>query len=969
MDNMNDDGFGPLTSAEGNSDVSTLQQRVAELEQREKQLLQEKHNCEEEFGQKRAKFKELFLQKENELMKEKNAVSAAQVEIEQLQLKVNRLQTEVDDIKTATVLSESCRQNELDELQRQYQEELASLQHIMKESIAEAERSTAQNYEEDRHRQLKNNEILEQELLDLRAKLHQEREGLFASVAKSLKTKVGAGIVGLSQESENLEESMRKAQENAEILRSVVEPLEEEISVLKQKLRESTSRVDELEAQKATHLPTLVVNANASNTAPELLLDSEGNVDDKLKELNHYLAAEKASRSDLEMYVAVLNTQRNVLQDESDKLRSELHEVCRLLEQEKKEHTELKRTWQMANDQFLEAQRLLMKDMCRMESVLSQEQQRQVAEMQRKDQENEAQQVLDQQAEAADTENFLAAIGSGTSVTRKSPSKMSPGTDAQPISIQELLDVNLISKADSKTSLTSLKSDENFGLTDNFNAGLKKSWSGSQLSSLADGKDVSFDTQSLCDMKDSRLSPEKVVVTLTEAQQKAITDPTPEAQAHESLLASVKARPNDISLVGKRLVSEREWQMLQYEMRSAREKLGRPCSMCSNYETQLQNLQHKYQDEHEKVQTLERQLTQERKAIENQRKYRDELETSLKNAAEDAQAQICSLTSKLYDSEKFVIEVNQQYEQSQKELQEQLKTVSFNREQIHKELTRLQEENDSLIGRHSKNAQAMQTENIDLPNNLEEMQLLLLRYREDIISAKVAKEHIEDTLKSEIMFLKHQVVADTEEKTRIEEALTQEINQLQEQVAIDQSLKSELERETTGRSEAEGKLRELEMQLKGTQAKSKQLINALQHQVEEQSNARTKLEGEVHKFKAKISSLQVDMDNSEAVQRDFVKLSQSLQIQLEKIRQAETEVRWQHEEDIDDCNNCKQIFSVTKRKHHCRHCGRIFCADCITKTVPSGPNARGAKVCDVCHTILVKDATPYFSTEPPATPD
>ena len=50
--------------------------------------------------------------------------------------------------------------------------------------------------------------------------------------------------------------------------------------------------------------------------------------------------------------------------------------VCRLLEQEKREHTDLKCTWQMANDQFLESQRLMMMDMRRMETVLSAEQQR-----------------------------------------------------------------------------------------------------------------------------------------------------------------------------------------------------------------------------------------------------------------------------------------------------------------------------------------------------------------------------------------------------------------------------------------------------------------------------------------------------------------------------------------------------------------------------------------------------------------
>ena len=45
-----------------------------------------------------------------------------------------------------------------------------------------------------------------------------------------------------------------------------------------------------------------------------------------MKELNQHLETEKSSRTDLEMYVAVLNTQKSVLQEEVDKLRSELQQ-------------------------------------------------------------------------------------------------------------------------------------------------------------------------------------------------------------------------------------------------------------------------------------------------------------------------------------------------------------------------------------------------------------------------------------------------------------------------------------------------------------------------------------------------------------------------------------------------------------------------------------------------------------------
>ena len=46
----------------------------------------------------------------------------------------------------------------------------------------------------------------------------------------------------------------------------------------------------------------------------------------------------------------------------------------------------------------------------------------------------------------------------------------------------------------------------------------------------------------------------------------------------------------------------------------------------------------------------------------------------------------------------------------------------------------------------------------------------------------VGRVYIKDNLKSEIMFLKDQVVAEPQEKNTLEEALTQEINALQEKL-------------------------------------------------------------------------------------------------------------------------------------------------------------------------------------------
>ncbi|XP_060079265.1 rab GTPase-binding effector protein 1-like [Ylistrum balloti] len=956
----------PEATEESEDSLLSLKGKVAEL-------LKEKQNIEEDFGQKRAKFKEIYLQKEEELRKEKLAVKESQDIAKKLQEDLDRVKGELEGIKTAVAYSESNKQDEIASIHEQCQQEVASLQHLMKEVANEASRNTALKYETEREKLQELNENYEEELLDLRNKLYGSGqdsggEGFLSSVAKQLKlVSVGQHSTSNSQsEFESLEESMKKAQADAEILKSVVMPLEDEVKMLKEKLKEAVDKIHQLQSQ---HSPVGGMSPSHRQMTPDTQslpdMDQVRDPEERIKELLHYLRTEKSSRKDLEMFVAVLTTQKNVFAEDADKLRLELEDVCTILDEEKKAHEELKQTWQMANDQFLESQRLMMMDLRRMESVLSTEQQRQIAELQQKDLEREAQEKkvkgleelrLKQQREQEERRR-TGAMKKAEEANEKLKAKEAEAS------------TRLLTSNSSTTHSRTRSSDSDL----NFTGDSTKSLSDPDLANVSqegdsflEAKVVEADRSELDGIR-VQISPEKTLnlPSLSEAQKRAITDPTPDFEARQTLLASAKHKNERTALTdGRRLVSQKEWDLLQQQLREAREKLGRPCDMCNNYEAQLQGVQEASKEEQVKANSLDRQLKVEKQVNENQKKYIAELEESLKSSAEEAEKQVSSLVNQVQQCEKFITESRQQYTQSQLELQDQLKTLTESREQVHKELTRLQTENDSLIGKHSKTALQLQNEDINLPSSLEEMQLLLLKYREEIIKAKVAKEHTEDTLKGEIMFLKDQVLAEQQEKTTIEETLTQDIQGLQEKLVVQDSLKSELERESAVRAEVETKLRETEQSLKSIQAKSKQLINALQQQVEQQSEARAKLETDVNVYRNKVASLQVDLDNSETVQRDFVKLSQSLQIQLEKIRQAETEVRWQHEDDVDECTNCKQAFSVTKRKHHCRHCGRIFCADCTMKTVTNANN-RVSKVCDICHTILVKDAMPYFSTEPP----
>jgi len=279
-----------------------------------------------------------------------------------------------------------------------------------------------------------------------------------------------------------------------------------------------------------------------------------------------------------------------------------------------------------------------------------------------------------------------------------------------------------------------------------------------------------------------------------------------------------------------------------------------------------------------------------------------------------------------------------------------------------KELRRLQSENDNLVGKHSLLSEQMASEVINLPDSMEDMQLLLLTYREDLIAAKLGKERAEEKLKSDVMNLKGHIVKEQQVRMAMEKQLRGEILDLKSKASTLEDIRTELATEKDQRRMLEDNVNRLEA-LQAVNSKKSEAVAAAAITDKEE------LAVEVATLRKKVVSLQMDLDNSVAVQNDFVRLSQSLQVELEKIRQQEKEVRWQHEEDVDDCNTCKQSFSVTRRKHHCRHCGRIFCSDCVSKQVSSGPAGRVSRVCDVCHTLLSHHSAPYFSLEAPALPE
>ena len=46
---------------------------------------------------------------------------------------------------------------------------------------------------------------------------------------------------------------------------------------------------------------------------------------------------------------------------------------------------------------------------------------------------------------------------------------------------------------------------------------------------------------------------------------------------------------------------------------------------------------------------------------------------------------------------------------------------------------------------------------------------------------------------------------------------------------------------------------------------------------------------------------------------------------------------WVLDSAVSNCACCKNSFTFLRRKHHCRHCGNIFCSSCTDKVYSTHP--------------------------------
>ncbi|RLU22736.1 hypothetical protein DMN91_005014 [Ooceraea biroi] len=316
------------------------------------------------------------------------------------------------------------------------------------------------------------------------------------------------------------------------------------------------------------------------------------------------------------------------------------------------------------------------------------------------------------------------------------------------------------------------------------------------------------------------------------------------------------------------------------------------CDMCANYEAQLVKVEATAKDLEKQVLDSQRMLQAQKEDLAKEVEFRKEMEGKWNEKKEEHKIKVAELTVTSQTAQQHLVELKKTYEQIQRNVSEELCKLTRGREEVQRHLTMLQKENENLVGKHSKHSQQLQSESINMPNTVEELHISLLKMREDLITARVGQEVAQEkgeTLRYEVTLLREQM----EQESRVKE---QDISVLKNEIS---GLRAQLDKY---------------MRDHRTLADREEKLDRLEKQLQELQKEKKDAELAITELRQRVMSLQQELDTSEAVQKDFVRLSQSLQVQLENIRQEDSEVRWQHEEDVEECPNCHNTFSVTKKK-------------------------------------------------------
>ncbi|XP_060524952.1 RUN and FYVE domain-containing protein 2 isoform X2 [Cylas formicarius] len=73
----------------------------------------------------------------------------------------------------------------------------------------------------------------------------------------------------------------------------------------------------------------------------------------------------------------------------------------------------------------------------------------------------------------------------------------------------------------------------------------------------------------------------------------------------------------------------------------------------------------------------------------------------------------------------------------------------------------------------------------------------------------------------------------------------------------------------------------------------------------------------------------------------------------EEVNKNNANSTWVNDKTATHCKSCCKEFNITRRRHHCRNCGEIFCNTCSENLMSLPSSAKPVRVCNSCNNTLL----------------
>nr|XP_030718251.1 RUN and FYVE domain-containing protein 2 isoform X2 [Globicephala melas] len=264
-----------------------------------------------------------------------------------------------------------------------------------------------------------------------------------------------------------------------------------------------------------------------------------------------------------------------------------------------------------------------------------------------------------------------------------------------------------------------------------------------------------------------------------------------------------------------------------------------------------------------------------------------------------------------------------------------------------------------------------------LEKDIHEKQDTLIGLRQQLEEVKAINIEMYQKLQGSEADLKekNEIIARLEEKTN---KITAAMRQLEQR--LQQAEKAQMDTEDEDKKylqECQSKFDGLQKQIS---QKEKQLVQ-LETDLKIEKEWRQTLQEDLQKEKDTLSHLRNETQQILSLKKEFLHLQdenhqlkkiyheqeQALQelgnklseskLKIEDIKEANKALQglvWLKDKEATHCKLCEKEFSLSKRKHHCRNCGEIFCNACSDNELPLPSSPKPVRVCDSCHALLIQ---------------